>query len=305
MRRLVIMLLLLALAGSACANPATQEDSGGGIAALEDEGRSSDGKKKDVTAKGGEQDTASSGKSRSPRSKTTKPPSGVKNPAASQRKDTPNKSDREPAGAADTTTPAAAAIPTGTYEYATEGERTVSGNRQQMPSTTTLTAETPANGVQRQVRDLRDSDGNGTVTESRLLYRSDGVFLTYVKVTSKFPGGLTDVREFRLPQPESIAPPGGGPGFERSFSMQGSGTRADVSLKALRYEKVRAGGEAAKALVVTTRIVFSGALEGEQVSVAWFWPEHLMVLKEQVETDVRNGPIRLQSNYEARLRDLP
>lgn len=305
MRRLVTMLLLLALVGSACAGPAAQEDSGGGIAALEDERRSSDRKNKDATKKDNEQDAPSAKRSRSRRSKTTKPPSDVQNPAAPQDKGTTDKRGRKPAGSAATMTPAAAAIPPATYEYATEGERTVSGNRQQMPSTTTLTAESPANEEQRQIRDLRDVDGNGTLTESRLLYRSDGVFLTYVKVTSKFPGGLTDVREFRLPRPQLLAPAGGGPGFQRSFSMEGSGTRADVALRALRYEKVRSGGEAVKALVVTTRIVFSGALEGEQTSLAWFWPKHVMVLKERVETDVRNGPIRLRSDYEATLKDLP
>lgn len=305
MRRVVTMLLLLALAGSACAGPAAQEDSGGGIAALQDEPPSSDRKKNDATKKDRGRNAASARKSRSSGSKRKKPPSGVKNPTAPQAKSTTDQAGRNRTGSTETASPEAAAIPAGTYDYATEGERTVSGNREQMPSTTTLTAETPANEEQRQIRDLRDVDGNGTITESRLLYRSEGVFLTYVKVTSKFPGGLTDVREFRLPRPELIAPRGGGPGFERSFSMKGSGTRADVTLKAVRYEKVSAGGEDVKALVVTTRIVFSGALEGEQVSVAWFWPKHVMVLKEQVETDVRNGPIRLRSDYEATLKDLP
>lgn len=305
MRRLVSMLLLLALAGSACAGPAAPDDSGGGIAALEDERSSSDRQKKDATKKDRGQDGASARKPRSARSKTTKPASGTQNPAAPQDNGSIDKSGPKRARSPETTPPAAAAIPAGTHEYATQGERTVSGNRQEMPSTTTLTAETSTGEEQRQIRDLRDANGNGTVTESRLLYRSDGVFLTYVKVTSKFPGGLTDVREFRLPRPQLLAPAGGGPGFERSFSMHGSGTRADVSLKALRYERVRVDGRAVTALVVATRIVFSGALEGEQVSVAWFWPEHVMVLKEQVETDVRNGPIRLQSDYEATLKDLP
>lgn len=309
MRRLVTMLLLLALMGSACAGPGALDDSGGGIAALEDERRSSDGKKNQAKKKdrGNDRgkDVPSARRSRSRRSKTTKPPSGVQKPTAPDAKDTTDKSGRKRARSAGTTVPAAAAIPADTYEYATQGQRTVSGNREQMPSTTTLTAESPANEEQRQIRDLRDGDGNGTVTESRLLYRSDGVFLTYVKVTSKFPGGLTDVREFRLPRPQLLAPTGGGPGFERSFSMEGSGTRADVALRALRYEKVHSGGEVVRSLVVTTRIVFSGALEGEQTAVAWFWPKHVMVLKERVETDVRNGPIRLRSDYEATLKELP
>lgn len=202
-------------------------------------------------------------------------------------------------------TPAPEPIPAGVHEYATDGRRTISGNTEEFPKTTTLTAERPDGELQRQTRDLRDRDGHGTVTETHLLYRKRGVFLTYVKVTSSFAGGFTDVREFRLPHPELIAPRGGGPGLRRSFTMKGSGTRADVSIEALRYETMEIGGSRIRSLVVRTDISFSGALEGEQHAVSRVWPKHLWVLKEHVRTDVRNGPIRLQSEYEAQLRRLP
>ncbi|MFN2390137.1 MAG: hypothetical protein ABR575_11110 [Actinomycetota bacterium] len=199
----------------------------------------------------------------------------------------------------------AAPIPAGTYAYATQGQRTVSGSTEDMPETTTLTADGPHAREQRQIRDLRDRDGNGTVTETHLVYRDEGVFLTYVKVSARFPGGLTDVREFRLPTPELVAPTGGGPGFSRSFTMRGSGTRADVAIRAGRYDKIDISGSQVRALIVDTSIVFSGALEGRQDSTSWFWPQHVMVVKEQVENDVRNGPIRVQSRYEAVLKQLP
>lgn len=200
---------------------------------------------------------------------------------------------------------AAAPIPQGSYDYATSGQRNVSGNEQPMPEVTTLAATAPDDGLQRQTRDLRDSEGNGIVTESDLLYRPDGVFLSYVKITSRFQGGLTDVREFRLPRPQLIAPAGAGPGATRSFTMSGSGTRAQVSIRAHRYQDVTAGGRAVQTLLVQTDIVFSGALEGNQRSMTWFWPKHLLPVREQVRTDVRNGPIRLQSQYTATIRRLP
>lgn len=196
----------------------------------------------------------------------------------------------------------ASAVPQGRYDYATEGRRTVSGSSQDMPENTTLSAEAPNDGIQKQLRDLRDKDGNGTLTETHLLYRSKGVYLTYIKVTSKFQGGLTDVREFNLPQPELIAPTGGDPGFKHSFTMEGSGTRADVTIAAQRWETVKVGGSSIKALRVRTNIEFSGSLEGEQSSLAWFWPKHVLTLKEQVRTDVSSGPVRLQSNYRATLK---
>lgn len=208
-------------------------------------------------------------------------------------------------GGGSTSQAAAAPIPAGEYEYATDGERTVSGNSEQLPDVTTLTAGAPANGVQRQTRDLRDSEGNGILTETDLLYRDGDVFLSYVKITARFQGGLTDVREFRPSRPQLIAPAGAGPGYARSFTMEGSGTRAKVTIRAHRYESVTVAGSPVRALLVQTGIAFTGALEGRQRSLSWFWPKHLLTLKERVDTDVRNGPIRLQSNYEATVKRLP
>ena len=83
------------------------------------------------------------------------------------------------------TATAASATPrdTGTYHYDTSGQTSYGqGFTQQMPSDTTLTAD-PAKGVtQRSVRDLRDSQGNGSVTETWLEFRSDGVaFRSFVR----------------------------------------------------------------------------------------------------------------------------
>jgi hypothetical protein len=199
----------------------------------------------------------------------------------------------------------AVAVPAGTYGYSTDGQTTVSGNSHPMPDRTTLSAQAPRSGEQRDLRDLRDGDGNGQLIETHLLYKPEGVYLTYLKVTSTFPGGLTDVREFDIPKPQPIAPTGVGPGYTQSFSVKGSGTRADVTLKALRREKVTIGGSSVTTLVVDTKIVFSGSLKGEQHSTSWFWGKHVLAVKEQVHTDVTNGPIRVQSDYEAVLEHLP
>lgn len=197
-----------------------------------------------------------------------------------------------------------APVPQGEYSYDTDGQRTVSGNTSDLPKTTTLTAAAPSDGVQRQARDLRDSEGNGTLTETDLVYGDDGVYLSYVKVTSRFQGGLTDVREFKLPRPQLVAPAGGGPGFERAFTMQGSGTTAKVTVAAQRWENVAVNGKQVRTLMVVTDIRFSGALEGYQRTTAWFWPKHLLTIKEQVQTDVRNGPIRLQQSYQAQIQQI-
>jgi hypothetical protein len=290
------LLLVIFLIASACGGSAPAENSDSdGIAALEDttdadndtqastktdaSGKKKDGADKNVAQRSNSGGNASTGGPKPSGAKTTS-----KNSAG---------------------TPSAAPIPTGRYEYATDGQSSVSGNSRDFPETTTLTADAPRQGEQRQIRDLRDQDGNGTVTETRLLYRPDGVYLTYVKVTSSFPGGFTDVREFDIPEPQLIAPSGAGPGFKQSFSIEGSGTRADFTIKGLKFDEITIGGSAVETLIVDTKIVFSGSLEGEQNSVSWFWAKHVVVLKEEVHTDVTNGPIRVRSDYEAIAEQLP
>ncbi|MGH2729038.1 MAG: hypothetical protein ACRDJI_00350 [Actinomycetota bacterium] len=299
MKRLGYLVFTLALIASACSGTAEPGGDEKELAALEgvdagtDEGAgaSTEDKKKGRGTESTEESGSAASGSGTNRSSSS---SGAASTATGSK-----------AGSGSSSANPAGPIPRGTHTYATDGSTTVSGNRRAMPETTTLTAEVPRGVEQTQIRDLRDSDGNGTVVETRLQYREEGVFITYVKITATFPGGLTDVRELKPRRPELIAPTGARPGSSASFSMEGSGTRADVNIKALRFEKITIGGSTVNALVVDSKIVFSGALEGEQNSTSWFWGEHIMALREQVHTDVRNGPIRVQNDYEAQLDELP
>lgn len=295
MKRAGSLVFALALVMSACGGGAAESpsDDGKGIAALEErdaDGKSTVGsqakgktKAKGVAAKAPTQRQEGAS---DPSRHTTTASGGGKGPSAPELR-------------------AATPIPRGTHSYDTEGHTTVSGNRRDMPETTTLVAHAPRDQGQIQIRDLRDQDGNGTVIETSLLYRDEGVFITRVKITATFPGGLTDVRELKPRRPELIAPTGARPGSSASFVMEGSGTKAAVSIEALRFDELTIGGSRVNALKVDTRIVFSGALEGERNSTTWFWPKNILALKERVRTDVTNGPVRVQSDYHAALTSLP
>jgi hypothetical protein len=302
LKRFGYLLFTLALLTSACggtSEPASDE--GEGIAALEGNDAGADGASVDGGTKAGKT-KAKGGAGKSATKKQAGTSSSSRGVGAS------TTTSRRPAattGGAPGGAQPAVPVPDGTHSYDTDGQTTVSGNKRDMPETTTLTAQPPRGEEQTQIRDLRDDDGNGTVIETRLVYRKEGVYITYVKITATFPGGLTDVRELRPRQPELIAPTGAGPGSSASFVMTGSGTKADVSIRALRFDKIAIGGSSVNALIVGTKIVFSGALEGEQNSTSWVWGRHILALKEQVSTDVTNGPIRLQSDYEAVLTKLP
>lgn len=303
MKRLGYLLFALVLFASACGGPASEPTPGGeGIAALEggDAGAGGASSADGGTKSGTKRATGVAGKS------ATKKDAGSSTAGGTGTSSTAsgNAAATTGGGATGGAHPAVP-IPRGTHSYDTNGHVTVSGNKRDLPETTTLTAQAPRGEEQTQIRDLRDEDGNGTVVETRLLYRDEGVYITYVKITATFPGGLTDVRELEPRRPELIAPTGARPGSSAAFVMRGSGTKADVSIRALRFDKIVIDGSSVNALIVDTKIVFSGALEGEQNSTTWFWGKHILALKEQVSTDVTNGPIRVQSDYEALLTKLP
>jgi hypothetical protein len=307
---LVVLVLVFAACGGRAADPAEEdnglaalEETGGGAGANANDGGGDDSGRKPKPGNKG------SGQSKKPppKDKSSDPESSDDDDSAPQG-DAPagsggkSKDKQAPRSA---TAAAAVPIPGGTHPYDTDGSSTVSGNERRMPKTTTLSARAPRGEEQTQIRDLRDSEGNGTVVETRLLYRKEGVYLTYVKISATFPGGFTDVRELQPAKPELIAPTGAQPGQSASFTMQGSGTRAEVDVRAKRVEDVAVGGTTVQTLVVDTKIVFSGAIEGQQVSTTWFWGKHVLAVREAVATDVTSGPISFQSQYQALLTKLP
>jgi hypothetical protein len=312
MKRFAALCLVLVLLLSACGGRGPEPANGGdGLAALQetDDGTDSAGTGDDASKQDSKSGSANENEGKKQKKSDGDETSGGTSSSGGKKSgpsgSAPDASEGNKAAPQNPGAAAAVPIPDGTHSYDTDGSTTVSGNTRRMPKTTTLTARSPRGEEQTQIRDLRDSDGNGTVVETRLLYRKEGVYITYVKITATFPGGFTDVRELQPSQPELIAPTGAKPGANASFVMKGSGTRADVDVKAKRFEDVNVGDTTVNALVVDTKIVFSGAIEGQQNSTTWFWGKHVLALRESVATDVSNGPIRVQSQYQAALTRLP
>lgn len=193
----------------------------------------------------------------------------------------------------------------GTYTYATDGSMTITGGTpHRLPDTTTLHAGTPSDGRQRTVRDLRDEDGRGQVTETTLLYNDTGVFVSRVKVTSDLGGGLRNVREWRVDPPGLLAPAGAEPGDRSEFTMRSADTTARVSVELLRREPVEIGAVRVDTIVTSIDIVVSGAIEGRQETTAWVRPSDFLTVKEHVESDFSSGALRVQMSYRAELQRL-
>jgi hypothetical protein len=96
--------------------------------------------------------------------------------------------------------------PPGTYSFDTSGQMQVSStfvnHTYPMPSTTTLEIDPASGSSQRTLRDMRDSKGNGRVTEMRLGFAADGLHLEFLKNTT-FVAGAKDERLF-LPSPPPL-----------------------------------------------------------------------------------------------------
>jgi hypothetical protein len=196
--------------------------------------------------------------------------------------------------------------PAGTYTFATSGQTQISGaikRTYQVPPRTTLAIGASSGGVQRSVRDMRDSDGNGRVTEMRVRTASDGLHLVYLKNTSRF-AGVTDVREF-TPSPAPLILRTGAPNGDRlSFTLEGSDVRVTTTVEVLRREAISIGGGSIQAVVIKIHSQFSGDVNGTDDATNWLRPSDGLLLREDSRSDVYAGFTRVRTDYSAKLERL-
>jgi hypothetical protein len=198
------------------------------------------------------------------------------------------------------------ARPAGTYTFATSGQTQISGaikRTYQLPPTTSLSVGAPADGVQRSVRDMRDSQGNGGVTEMRVRTAPDGLHLVYLKNTSTF-AGVTDVREF-TPNPAPLILRTGAPAGDRlTFTLEGSDVRVSTTVDVLRRESVTISGKSVQTVVIRIVSSFSGDVNGTSTAINWLRPSDGLLLQEDSRSDIQAGFTRVRTNYTAKLEKL-
>lgn len=198
------------------------------------------------------------------------------------------------------------ARPAGLYTFTTSGSTQISGpikRAYKFPARTTLSVSGPSGGVQRAVRDLRDSDGNGRMTETRVRSASDGLHLEYLKNTSRF-AGITDVREFTPKPPPLILRTGAPNGDHLSFTMSGSDVTVVTTVDVLRREAVSIGGKTIQAIVIKITTDFSGDVSGHGEATNWLRPTDGLLLREDDYSEVQSGFAHVTSNYQAKLDSL-
>jgi hypothetical protein len=150
---------------------------------------------------------------------------------------------------------------------------------------------------------MRDSKGNGSVTEMRVRIASDGVHLTYLKNTSTF-GGITDERQF-TPNPAPLILRTGAPNGDRlTFTLEGSDVRVETTVDVLRRESITIGGKAVQSIVIRIASRFSGDVNGTSTATNWLRPSDSLLLREESQSDVTAGFTRVRTNYNAKLDSL-
>jgi len=198
------------------------------------------------------------------------------------------------------------ARPAGTYSYATTGQTKLSGairHTYTMPPVTTLAVDPASGNTQHSVRDLRDSDGNGRVTEMVAQSLTDGLHLTFLKNTSHF-AGVTDERTFQPSPPPLILRAAAPNGDHLSFTMEGSGITVATEIDVLRRESISIGGTAIQAIVITIKTTFSGDVQGTDTATNWIRPSDGLLLREDDASSVSAGITTVDSNYSATLQSL-
>src|SRR5205807_3393236 len=164
----------------------------------------------------------------------------------------PAASYQPPPGAKAPTPPAS-----GTYRYDTSGSVSFGTSSRPLPPVTTLVVDPPAGARQHSTRDLRTTDGNGSITETTLQFQPQGVLLEELKITTNVTG-YKDVEDFRPPSPALILPTGAKPGDHLEFDLSGSGTTVHVVIDVVRNERLVIGGQSVDTLVVHQTATFSG-----------------------------------------------
>lgn len=204
--------------------------------------------------------------------------------------------------------PAAQPARPGVYEYDTRGESKTSGavNRtRELPKVTTLRVDAADAGRQMSVRDLRDRDGDGTVTTTVLEYRHDGVYLEELTVEATAMG-LMLTYEFAPTPPQLVFPTDAGVGYETSFSLTSKDDRVvvEVDIEVLREEMLTFAGVDVATFLVRTHSIATGDVRSETTSENSISRERSLTVREQVVSDAEFGLTHTHTEYTAVLRGL-
>lgn len=227
---------------------------------------------------------------------TTVPPAATDDPATTTAP--PATTAQAPQTAPPPPKPTASGAPSpitpGTYQYDTDGTFTIGTSERKLPPVTSMTAQAPTgDSRQVQVRDMRDANGDGTLTTTTFRFASEGVYLEKLVIDVKI-SGIGQTTTLTATKPFLIVPAKATAGTRTNGVLQGDGITAAVT-----FTVASVGADTSVADIVTD---LSGEVEGRQTSKITARNADQLIVNEVVNSDVRSGGIQVKSNYTAKLR---
>jgi hypothetical protein len=201
-----------------------------------------------------------------------------------------------PAGA----TPAKPATP-GTYTEDNSGTSTFGPP----PAKSPLIVDAPAGTRQHSTSDMR-AGGKGSVGETTLDYKPEGVYLVEVKVTTYTGTGFNQTLDFVGNPPPLAAPTGVKPGQSVDFDLSSNppGTNIHVHIDFVRNETITIGGQPVNTLVIHQVGTLSGNINGTQTMDAWVSPQYDLFVKSHSTSDATASGVHFTSDVTSTLEKL-
>ncbi|MEA2716086.1 MAG: hypothetical protein QOI99_403 [Actinomycetota bacterium] len=177
----------------------------------------------------------------------------------------------------------------GTYRYATSGSATVTGAPFPLnftyPPVSTNVVDPPAGTRQHSQRRLVDASGNGSVIDFTFDYRSDGVYLESLRLTTTF-NGNADVQDLTPPVPLLFLATGAAPGATQTLDIPAGGGSAQVVVHVTAIERVTVGSQGLDTLVIRAAVTLpAGTVTGTQTLTVNLDPASRLWVREKGVAD--------------------
>ncbi|MBV8559398.1 MAG: hypothetical protein JO050_01400 [Acidimicrobiia bacterium] len=192
-------------------------------------------------------------------------------------------------------TPAKPATP-GTYTYDNSVPAGGTNTFGAPPATSPMTIDPPNGTVQHSTVTM----GSGK-TGTTLDYRSDGVHLVEVKITSG-----SQSFDFVGNPPPLAAPTGVQPGQSADFTLTSNppGTTIQVHTDFVRMETITIGGQHVNTMVIHQVGTLTGQLQGTQTQDAWVSQQYDLFVQTHQVADVKYGAFAAHSDVMSVLQKL-
>jgi hypothetical protein len=189
----------------------------------------------------------------------------------------------------------------GTYHY--DNQSTGMNTFGPPPAVSPLIVDAPQGTRQHATNDMT-SGGKGSITETTLDFKPEGVYLVEIKLTTKTAFG-NQTLDFIGSPPPLAAPTGVAPGQHVDFALTSNppGTTIQVHIDFVRMETITIGGQPVNTMVIHQVATLSGNFKGTQTADSWVSPQYDLFVKTHAVADI-TSPVAAHTDETSTLEKL-